>query len=102
MPSPRTGAAREPGRRPRPGGGARGGSGTSRRAREAPGPARMVTAAYSEPAAPEVEIVVPVYNEEHVLGRSIRRLHAFLSESFPFSWRIVVADNASTDGTLDL
>ena len=48
---------------------------------------------------PQVEIVVPVYNEEAGLGRSIRRLHAFLSASFPFSWRIVIADNASTDAT---
>ncbi|MEA2466839.1 MAG: hypothetical protein QOJ57_965, partial [Thermoleophilaceae bacterium] len=64
----------------------------------------MVTAAIAEPAAraAQVEIVVPVYNEEHVLARSIRRLHAFLCEGFPFSWRIVIADNASTDGTLAL
>ncbi|WCB92150.1 GtrB-like O-antigen conversion [Baekduia alba] len=33
------------------------------------------------------------------LETSIRRLHAFLSDGFPFSWRIVIADNASTDGT---
>ena len=51
-------------------------------------------------AAPQVEIVVPVFNEEHALGRSIRRLHRHLSDGFPFTWRIVVADNASTDGTL--
>jgi glycosyltransferase involved in cell wall biosynthesis len=48
---------------------------------------------------PQVEIVVPVYNEELALGRSIRRLHDFLCASFPFTWRIVIADNASTDGT---
>src|SRR3954468_11994318 len=48
---------------------------------------------------PQVEIVVPVYNEELVLGPSIRRLHDFLCASFPFTWRIVIADNASTDGT---
>jgi glycosyltransferase involved in cell wall biosynthesis len=47
-----------------------------------------------------VEIVVPVYNEHAVLATSIRRLHAYLSEEFPFSWRIVIADNASTDDTL--
>jgi glycosyltransferase involved in cell wall biosynthesis len=52
------------------------------------------------PEAPQVEIVVPVYNEERVLGRSIARLHRYLRESFPLSWRIVIADNASTDGTL--
>jgi putative flippase GtrA len=49
--------------------------------------------------APEVDIVVPVYNEERTLELSIRRLHRFLTAEFPFSWRIVIADNASTDGT---
>jgi putative flippase GtrA len=47
----------------------------------------------------QVEIVVPVYNEEVALSGSIRRLHDFLTASFPFTWRIVIADNASTDGT---
>jgi glycosyltransferase involved in cell wall biosynthesis len=46
-----------------------------------------------------VEIVVPVYNEAHVLADSIGRLHAYLEESFPFPFRITVADNASTDAT---
>jgi glycosyltransferase involved in cell wall biosynthesis len=51
------------------------------------------------PAAPDVDVVVPVYNEEAALEQSIRRLHRFLTESFPFGWRIVIADNASTDRT---
>jgi glycosyltransferase involved in cell wall biosynthesis len=51
---------------------------------------------------PDVELVVPVHNERLTLEGSIRRLHGFLSNSFPFSWRIVIADNASTDGTLAL
>jgi putative flippase GtrA len=46
-----------------------------------------------------VEIVVPVHNEEHVLGRSIRRLHAYLTETFPYPFRITIADNASADTT---
>jgi glycosyltransferase involved in cell wall biosynthesis len=57
---------------------------------------------YALPAtapAPQIDVVVPVYDEELVLERSIRRLHRFLSSEFPFSWRIVVADNASTDTT---
>jgi putative flippase GtrA len=49
--------------------------------------------------ATQVEVVVPVYNEEAVLERSVRRLHRFLTAEFPFSWRIVIADNASTDAT---
>jgi glycosyltransferase involved in cell wall biosynthesis len=48
---------------------------------------------------PQVEIVVPVFNEGSGLERSIRRLHDFLTASFPFGWRIVIADNASTDAT---
>lgn len=48
----------------------------------------------------DVDVVVPVHNEEQDLAPSIERLHAYLSESFPFSWRIVIADNASTDHTL--
>ena len=49
--------------------------------------------------APLIDIVVPVYNERATLERSIRRLHGFLEANMPFGWRIVVADNASTDGT---
>ena len=49
-----------------------------------------------------VEVVVPVHNEEHVLEASIRRLHAYLTASFPFAFRITIADNASTDGTWPL
>src|SRR4051812_48657531 len=61
-----------------------------------PAPARRWPLAVS---ASDVDIVVPVYNEEAGLERSIRRLHRFLRDGFPFSWRIVVADNASTDAT---
>ena len=50
-------------------------------------------------ATPEVEVVVPVYNERAGLERSIRGLHRYLRSQFPFSWRIVIADNASTDAT---
>ncbi len=53
-------------------------------------------------AAPELEIVVPVYNEAAGLERSIRRLHRFLSDGFPFTWRIVIADNASVDATPEI
>ena len=55
--------------------------------------------ALGTPTAPLIDIVVPVYNERATLERSIRRLHAFLEANMPFAWRIVIADNASTDGT---
>jgi len=46
-----------------------------------------------------VEIVVPVRNEERDLGPSVRRLHDYLRERFPFRARITIADNDSTDAT---
>ncbi|MET7297454.1 bifunctional glycosyltransferase family 2/GtrA family protein [Embleya sp. NPDC005575] len=46
-----------------------------------------------------VDVVVPVYNEAHVLAASVRRLHAYLLGGFPYAFRIVIADNASTDAT---
>jgi len=48
---------------------------------------------------PAVDVVVPVHNEETDLGPGVRRLHEYLSTAFPFSWRITIADNASTDAT---
>ena len=56
--------------------------------------------ATTDPAATCVDAVIPVYNEQHVLERSITTLHAFLDEHLPYDWRIVIADNASTDDTL--
>ena len=47
----------------------------------------------------DVEIVVPVFNEERDLEQSVRRLHDYLHSEFPFSAAITIADNASTDGT---
>ncbi|MCU1656462.1 MAG: gtuS2-8 [Pseudonocardiales bacterium] len=60
-----------------------------------------VTLTADVPATPtlDVEIVVPVFNEEADLEPSVRRLHAFLSKEFPFTASITIADNASTDGT---
>ncbi|WP_214319863.1 bifunctional glycosyltransferase family 2/GtrA family protein [Nonomuraea sediminis] len=46
-----------------------------------------------------VEVVVPVHNEQRALGPSIRRLHGYLTRTFPYGFRITIADNASTDDT---
>ena len=49
----------------------------------------------------QLDIVLPVYNEAHVLASSVERLRAYLDETaFPYTRRITVADNASTDETL--
>jgi putative flippase GtrA len=52
--------------------------------------------------SPAVDVVVPVYNEQDDLEPSIRRLHTYLEERFPFSARITIADNASTDATWEI
>ncbi|MEV8088669.1 bifunctional glycosyltransferase family 2/GtrA family protein [Streptomyces nigra] len=48
---------------------------------------------------PVLDVVVPVHNEQADLERSVRQLHAHLRETFPYPFRITVADNASTDAT---
>src|SRR3989442_626755 len=53
----------------------------------------------SAPLATDVDIVIPVFNEEAALETSVRKLHAYLQERFPFAARITIADNASTDAT---
>jgi len=48
-------------------------------------------------------VVIPVYNEETDLPRCIRTLHPFLKAHLPDrSWRILIADNGSTDATLQV
>jgi glycosyltransferase involved in cell wall biosynthesis len=49
-----------------------------------------------------VEVVIPVYNEEHVLAGTVERLREYLRAQSGFTWRILTADNASTDGTLEV
>ena len=46
-----------------------------------------------------LDVVVPVHDEEAVLAASVHRLHDHLVHTFPYPFRITVADNASTDGT---
>jgi putative flippase GtrA len=48
---------------------------------------------------PQVEIVIPVRDEERDLDRSVRRLLRYLRTRFPFPSRVIIADNGSTDRT---
>jgi len=50
--------------------------------------------------APVLDLVIPVFNEEQDLERSVLAVHSYLTRSFPFTFRITIADNASTDMTL--
>lgn len=49
-----------------------------------------------------LDVVIPVYNEQAQISESVRTVHAYLSEQFAYPFRITVADNASTDGTLHI
>src|ERR1700679_1740687 len=53
----------------------------------------------SETPQVDVDIVVPVKNEEHDLEPSVIRLVEHLRCAFPFGVRVTIADNGSTDGT---
>jgi putative flippase GtrA len=49
--------------------------------------------------APQLQIVIPVYNEARKLAASITALRSFLDSSFPLATVVTIADNASTDDT---
>ena len=46
-----------------------------------------------------LDVVIPVYNEQADLERSVRRLRGYMHRVCPFPFRITIADNASTDQT---
>ena len=48
-------------------------------------------------------MVIPVYNEEKDLPGSVAKLHKFMSENLSgYDWRVLIADNGSTDSTLEV
>ncbi len=50
-----------------------------------------------------LDIVIPVLNEERDLPPNTERLHDFLARNMDgYDWRIVIADNGSTDSTPDV
>ena len=49
--------------------------------------------------APIVEVVIPVLNEEKALPRCVATLRQFLEGNLAYPFRIVIADNGSTDST---
>lgn len=50
------------------------------------------------------DVTIPVLNEEPTLAQNALILHQFLQKHFPKKdqWRIVIADNGSTDRTLEI
>jgi putative flippase GtrA len=49
-----------------------------------------------------LDVVIPVHNEQTDLGPAVRRVHAYLSSQLPYTFRITIADNASTDLTAEI
>lgn len=46
-----------------------------------------------------LDVALPVFNEQSSLAESVRTLHEYLSTGVDVTWRITIADNASTDDT---
>ena len=49
--------------------------------------------------AVNVDLVIPVLNEAHVLRKSVGTVLQFLRAKVPYRCQIVIVDNGSTDGT---
>ena len=49
-----------------------------------------------------VDVVIPVYNEEAELGKNITKLYNFLDKNSKYKYNIIIANNASTDNTLNI
>ena len=58
---------------------------------------------YGSPKSVDADIVIPIYNEEVQLADSVSTLCSFLDrharDLTPFSWNVVIADNASTEAS---
>lgn len=51
--------------------------------------------------APELSIVIPAFNEDQRLPRSLERIHAYLETHF-ISAEVIVVDDGCTDGTAEI
>ena len=51
---------------------------------------------------PRVDVVIPCYNEVKVLEQSTLATLALFDQNPQYDWRLVIADNGSTDGTSEL
>ncbi|MBB5832115.1 bifunctional glycosyltransferase family 2/GtrA family protein [Brachybacterium aquaticum] len=72
---------------------------TDARVQTPPAPGTALLPGDAEPGTTVLDVVIPVLNEEHTVGACVRRLEAHLRETFPYPYRITIADNGSTDRT---
>ena len=50
----------------------------------------------------KIDIVIPVYNEAHILKEKIKELVFFLEDNCSDDWKIIIIDNASIDDTFEI
>ena len=48
---------------------------------------------------PKVLLVLPVYNESHILNKNITFLNCYLKDNLSYCLKILIVDNGSNDGT---
>ena len=63
---------------------------------------RFVDGVLPRPVAPTVDVVVPVLDEARSLRANVELLLEYLRREYPFRFRVVIADNASTDATPEI
>jgi dolichyl-phosphate beta-glucosyltransferase len=61
----------------------------------APGPSQP---ALSSAVSPVLSVIIPAFNEERSIGRTLRELTAYL-DRLDLSWELIVVDDGSSDGT---
>jgi dolichyl-phosphate beta-glucosyltransferase len=52
--------------------------------------------------APQLSIVIPNYNEKENLNRGVLEEVAAYLKAAPFTWEVIISDDASTDGSREL
>jgi dolichyl-phosphate beta-glucosyltransferase len=52
-------------------------------------------------STPRLAVIVPAYNEESRLPKTLQRLHEYLSAQ-PYSWSVVVVSDGSADSTVNV
>ncbi|PIW01392.1 MAG: glycosyl transferase family 2 [Deltaproteobacteria bacterium CG17_big_fil_post_rev_8_21_14_2_50_63_7] len=61
-----------------------------------------VTELFPETPAPDLSIVIPVYNEEAIIYAAVAGLTERLDNDFGFTYELILSENGSKDRTLDI
>ena len=50
----------------------------------------------------KIDFIIPIYNEERILEKNICKLKQYLINNEKNNWRIVIAENGSSDKSLEI